>query len=82
LDVGFAIYVNKESLKVWKIPLFVSDIRPRLYVEPNKKKIGILQRIFGKSQIPEYDISYGEDTWEQEDDEWTEELDSAGEMEW
>lgn len=31
---------------------------------------------------PEHDVTYGEDTWEQEDDEWTEELDSVDEMEW
>ncbi|MGB9659518.1 MAG: hypothetical protein ACPLY9_03210 [Nitrososphaerales archaeon] len=31
---------------------------------------------------PKHDITYGEDTWEQEDDEWTEELDSIDEMEW
>lgn len=30
----------------------------------------------------EHDITYGDDTWEQEDDEWTEELDSVNEMEW
>jgi len=35
-----------------------------------------------KELEPEHDITYGEDTWEQEDDEWTEELDSMGEMEW
>ena len=82
LDVGFAIYVNKEKLKVWKIPLFISDIRPRPYFKREKKKVGLLARILGKSQVPEYDITYGEDTWEQEDDEWTEELDSVGEMDW
>jgi len=28
------------------------------------------------------DVTYGEDSWEQEDDEWTEELDSMDEMDW
>ena len=38
--------------------------------------------IVNKKEEPEYDVTYGEDTWEQEDDEWTEELDSTDEMEW
>ena len=35
-----------------------------------------------EKEFSEHDITYGEDTWEQEDDEWTEELDSVDEMEW
>lgn len=36
----------------------------------------------GNEKEAEHDVTYGEDTWEQEDDEWTEELDSVDEMEW
>jgi len=35
-----------------------------------------------EKEYPEHDVTYGEDMWEQEDDEWTEELDSVDEMEW
>jgi len=35
-----------------------------------------------EKEYPEHGVTYGEDTWEQEDDEWTEELDSVDEMEW
>jgi hypothetical protein len=35
-----------------------------------------------EKEYPEHDVTYGEDMWEQEDDKWTEELDSVDEMEW
>lgn len=39
LEQGFCIYVNKEKLKVVKIPMFTSSRMPQQYVEPVKPSL-------------------------------------------
>lgn len=74
LDVGFCLYYLNEKLKVWKIPKFHQDIRPRQWQEPKPKKKGLLARIFGTSEEIDVDsdgvIMEGEDLLEEmfEDD--------------
>lgn len=68
------VSIINEKLKVWKIPLFISDIRPRPYREAKKKKKGLLARIFGTTEEIDVDsddvIFEGEDVLEEmfEDD--------------
>jgi len=47
-----------------------------------KKRKNLWQKLKEAFSIPKHDITYGENTWEQEDDEWIEELDNTNEMEW
>jgi len=74
LESRFCIYLNKDKLKVWKIPTFRQDIRPRPWQEPKTKKKGLLARIFGTSGEIDVDsdgvIMEGEDLLEEmfEDD--------------
>jgi len=69
LESRFCIYLNKDKLKVWKIPTFRQDIRPRPWQEPKTKKKGLLARIFGTSEEIDVDrdgvIMEGEDLVEE-----------------
>jgi len=77
LEQGFSIYVNKEKLRVVKIPMFTSDITPQPYTEPQpEKKPTIWQKIriklSGSEEEEESDIAE-----EEEEDEypiWDEEF--------
>jgi len=66
LEQGFCIYVNKEKLKVVKIPMFTSSRIPQPYREPEPEKkpnilTRILNRINGSEEEEENDIAEEEE---------------------
>jgi hypothetical protein len=65
LDMGFCIYVNREKLRVCKIPLFQNSIQPQQYREPVKPKPkSIMQRILTAiNGNEEPDLNEDSDEW-------------------
>ena len=62
LDVGFTIYVNKEKLKVHKIPLFISQTTSQEYTEPQPKaKPKLITRIINALSGSEEDNDVAEE---------------------
>lgn len=65
LDVGYTIYYNNEKLRIQKIPLFRSNVRPQHYIEhrpqpqyrgPKKRKlIDKIKIALSGQQEPEFD---------------------------
>jgi len=67
LDIGFCIYYLNERMKVYKIPLFQSNVKPMAYREPQKPKPkGIIHRILTAiNGSEEPDLDEDSDEWEE-----------------
>jgi len=79
LDVGETIYYNNGEMKVWKLPLFKSNVSPMAYRQPTPKpqpKRGIIQTI--RQAITKSNPN--EETFENEEYDWDEFL--TTEEEW
>lgn len=80
--------ISKKGFQIKEIEQKIQNKTPVLMDKKRRQKRGNEESYEkaideeGTEKEPEHDITYGEDTWEQEDDEWTEELNSMNEMEW
>jgi hypothetical protein len=88
LSMRHWIYLDGKTNPEIVIPIFkkeghVTFLKPKI-AQPQAKKKSLLRRFLDwkpfepKGYIepqPEHDVTYGEDTWEQEDDEYIEEMD-------